>query len=264
VDKIFAYCGLVLEILLFARIINQKIYRVFPFFSAFILESFLSDGFMFFLYAHASIHVYYKFYLIDYMATSLLLFAVIVELISVVLKLYLPESYRAIWTISAFALLVIGAILWPLARFFSPINLDILGLFYYRTLAITAMLRILIFVVIAAFSRVLAIGWRYRELQIATGLGFYSIVFLAVTEFHVHQAVGPNYHFLDQLAVLSYLASLIYWLLMFGKKEPERKEFTGKMAELVLRLANKSTVDAPGVTGTSLPRSPGSEEPERR
>ena len=37
-----------------------------------------------------------------------------------------------------------------------------------------SILRILFFLVLAGGSQLLSIGWRDRELQVATGLGFYS------------------------------------------------------------------------------------------
>jgi hypothetical protein len=52
-----------------------------------------------------------------------------------------------------------------------------------------AILRVVLFLVLAIASHWLAIGWRNRELQIATGLGLYSLGSLVGTLAHQHQSV---------------------------------------------------------------------------
>jgi hypothetical protein len=100
-----------------------------------------------------------------------------------------------------------------------------------------SILRILFFLGLAGCSQLLSIGWRDRELQIATGLGFYSLVSLAVWMHHSGQATGPQYHLLDQMVSVSYVCSLAYWLVSFATKEAERREFTPQMQSLLLAMA---------------------------
>jgi len=89
----------------------------------------------------------------------------------------------------------------------------------------------------------LSIGWRNREFQVATGLGFYSIVSLAVTVLHTHQIVGkqyqwgPQYHGLDEVVMVSYIGVLAYWVFSFATKETERREFTPQMQSFLLAMA---------------------------
>ena len=106
-----------------------------------------------------------------------------------------------------------------------------------RLLQTTAILRILFFLVLAGCSQLLSIGWRSRELQIATGLGFYSLVSLGVAMLHTHQTMGPLYRHLNQVEVASYLCSLLYWVFSFAQKEAERREFSPQMQNLLLAVA---------------------------
>jgi len=46
--------------------------------------------------------------------------------------------------------------------------------------------------------------WPDREFPVTTGLGFYSIVSLAVTVLHSQQIVGPWHLRLDWLGILGY------------------------------------------------------------
>jgi hypothetical protein len=90
----------------------------------------------------------------------------------------------------------------------------------------------------AGFSQLLAIGWRNRELQIATGLGFYSIVSLAATMVHTYQKVGTPYHWLDEVVALSYFGALSYWVLSFATKEAERRNFTPQMERFLVLVGS--------------------------
>jgi hypothetical protein len=90
-------------------------------------------------------------------------------------------------------------------------------------------------------------------MQIATGLGFYSMVSLAVQMMDSHLALGPMYRRLDQVVVASSVGSSLYWVYCFAQKEAERREFTPQMEHFLLALAGnaRSTLIAlTGVTGT--------------
>ncbi|MDR5728885.1 MAG: hypothetical protein RB191_15810 [Terriglobia bacterium] len=104
----------------------------------------------------------------------------------------------------------------------------------------TSILRILFFLVLAGLSQLLSIGWRDRELQVATGLGFYSLVSVAVEMAHSHQTMGAQYRLLNQIVVASYVLSLLYWAFSFAQKEAERREFTPKMEQFLLALAGNA------------------------
>ncbi|HZL50935.1 MAG TPA: hypothetical protein VFC37_08310 [Terracidiphilus sp.] len=137
------------------------------------------------------------------------------------------------------ALIAIGGlILWPIAGLAAPSNLAPDGMNFFRLQQTPAILRAIFFLALAGFSQVLSIGWRDRELQIATGLGFYSIVSLAVTILHTHQLTGTQpYHWLDVLAGVSYLAALGYWVYAFATQPAERREFTPQMRSMLLAVA---------------------------
>jgi hypothetical protein len=122
-----------------------------------------------------------------------------------------------------------------------------------------AILRVVIFMGLAGFSQLLSIGWRNRELQIASGLGFYSMFSLAITLIHSHQSVGSYYQLVDRLGVASYVCSLVYWIVSFSQKEVERQEFTPQMRNFLLTVsgAAHSTRVALGDSGMVKPRKPG-------
>jgi hypothetical protein len=131
-------------------------------------------------------------------------------------------------------IVLIGAAVWPFATRPGLSALSMAGRMTFHTQETFAILRVLFFLVLAGCSQLLSIGWRDRELQIVTGLGFYSLVSLAVWMQH---STGPQYHVLDQIVAVSYVCSLAYWIFAFSQKEAERQNFTPQMQDLLLAMA---------------------------
>jgi hypothetical protein len=108
----------------------------------------------------------------------------------------------------------------------------------------SSMVRIVLFLLLAGFSQLLSIGWRDRELQIATGFGFYAVASLSVILLHMDQGASPalrnQYHLLDQLLSASYDCSIGYWIISFAQKVPERREFTPQMQNFLVALAGNA------------------------
>jgi len=92
----------------------------------------------------------------------------------------------------------------------------------------STILRILFFVLLAGGSQLLSIGWRDRELQVATGLGLYSMVSLTVAVLDLHQTTASQVEHLNQMRLP---ATSVAWLLVFSfaQKEADRREFTPQM-----------------------------------
>jgi hypothetical protein len=112
------------------------------------------------------------------------------------------------------------------------------------------------FLVMASFSQLLSIGWRDRELQVATGLGFYSIVSLLVVLLHSHQSTDSlQYHKLDVMEAVSYLCTLSYWVLCFATKEQKRKEFSPQMQHLLVLMGGGARTNRIALTDLPSKRS---------
>jgi hypothetical protein len=106
-----------------------------------------------------------------------------------------------------------------------------------RSQQTVSILRVLLFLVLAGFSQLLSIGWKDRELQVATGLGFYSLVSLSITVWHSHQTTDVQYRSLEGLLAAIYVCPLLYWVFSFSQKEAERREFSPQMQGLLLAVA---------------------------
>jgi hypothetical protein len=181
---------------------------------------------------------YFNVYFAQTVIDSALLFCVLVELAWSVLRPVRASLSRSALLVVAALLLLAGAAIWPFA------NLPGLAhaasrqwLLLVQLEQTVSILRILFFLFLALGSQFLSIGWRDRELQIATGLGFFSLVNVAISILQARQSAGLQYVHLQQFVVAGFLASLIYWLVSFAQKEAERREFTPQMQSMLLAVA---------------------------
>src|SRR5271157_3280847 len=142
-------------------------------------------------------------YFTVYFAATVIYFAlefgVLVELTWSVLRPYRTSLPRGAVVVVAGLVVALGAAIWPFATIPGFSYLPPEWHFLMRLEQTTSILRILVFLLLAGCSQLLSIGWRDRELQIAAGLGFFSLVSVAVWMNHAGQTYGPQYHILDQI-----------------------------------------------------------------
>jgi hypothetical protein len=231
------------EAVLILVLIRNRVFRTFPAFFLFVCWSFLSDLIFFRLqFLSLSPPTYLKFYEIQLVIDASMIFAVLVELAWSILRPIRASLPKNAWIGIAVFIAIVGLVLWPIAGLALPVNkLLPAGLVFFRLQQTFAILRVVIFLAMAGLSQLLSIGWRNRELQVATGLGFYSIIYLAVAILHTHQASGtPQYHWLDEMGNASYLCALAYWVFSFATKEAERRAFTPQMQTFLLAVAGSA------------------------
>ena len=172
------------------------------------------------------------------MIDAALLLGVLVELAWSVLRPLrgsLPRS--SVWLVGIL-ILVAGAAIWPFAALpglaHSASKELLLCAQIQQTMSI---LRILFFLVLAGASQLLSIGWRDRELQIATGLGVFSIIALTVAVLQTHGATVSQFKILYRVEVAGYACCSLYWIFSFAQKVAERREFTPQMRSFLLAAA---------------------------
>jgi hypothetical protein len=181
-------------------------------------------------------------YLVLAFVDSALLFGVLVELAWSVLRPVRAFLTGKMILVIVALILVLGAIIWPLAGMLEAAHLSLEKAVLAHLMQTVSILSVLVFMVLAAGSQLLSIGWRDRELQIATGLGFYSLVSLTAAMIDAHASTWAQYRHVDVYVVASYLFSLVYWIVSFAQKEAERKEFTPQMQSFLLAMAGATRV----------------------
>jgi hypothetical protein len=217
-------------------LIKARVFRLLPAFFLYVCWSLVSDAVLFYAQHSVSTDAYYAIYEIQTVVDSILMFAVLVELSWSVLRPIRGSLPKFAWIAIAALIAVAGLLLWPLAGLTLPANLAHQGRIFFRLQQTFAILRVVVFLAMAGFSHLLSIGWRNRELQVATGLGFFSILSLGVAVMHTHQLIGQQYHWLDELGSAGYLGSLSYWVIAFTTKEAERQNFSPQMESFLLLI----------------------------
>lgn len=233
---VFWVGGVLAEVGVVVVCIRRRLFSAFPVFCAYIVWSLLVDVGVYSL-RFVSLDTYSLVYTPQMVIDALFQFAVLLELGWSVLRPLRSSLPRRSIFILAFLILVAGAVIWPLAAWTIPNSVRQDSRVLLQLQQTFAVLRVVVFMAMAGFSQVLSIGWRHRELQIATGLGFFSIVNLAVAFIHMHMNPAvPLYDQLNGLVVASYLCTLIYWVVSFSQQEQQRQEFTPQMRSFLLAV----------------------------
>jgi len=235
--------GMTAEVALILLLFRGRVFRTLPIFFLYLCWSLLSDGLLYYVRINFPQN-FFQIYIVQLVADSILIFALLVEVAWSILRPIRNSLPKNSWIGIAVLVAVGGAILWPIAGLAAPDQLTREGLNLFRLQQTPAILRAVFFLALAAFSQLLSIGWRDRELQIATGLGFFSIISLGVTVIHTHQVIGvPEagwgipYHWLDRAVAFSYLGALVYWCAAFATQTVERREFSPQMKSMLLAVA---------------------------
>ncbi len=236
-DNALWFAGVLTETAVVCLLFYRRTWRTLPVFCSYCIWDVLSN-----LSEYATESFYPNRYFDALFALTIidaaLLFCVLVELAwSVLRPLRTSLSRRALVVVAAL-ILIAGAAIWPFAAFPGLVHVTTeQGLLYAQLQLTVSILRILFFLLLAAGSQWLSISWRDRELQVATGLGFYSIVTVTVTLLQAHETTESQFYHLSQLAVAANVCSLLYWLVCFARKEAERREFTPQMQSFLLAVA---------------------------
>jgi hypothetical protein len=242
IDKVFYITGIVSEAAVVGLLLYRRAWRTLPVFFLYCTCALVSDSFAYALTIFSPKGYSIRFYFVATAIDFALQFGVLVELAWSVLRplrAYLPR--KALFVLAA-VILAVGAAIWPFASLSGvayPSNTWHLVIQLQQTVSI---LRILFFLVLAACSQLLSLGWRDRELQVATGFGFYSLVSLAVATVNTHHATVLQFSQLSRVVVVSFLFSLAYWVFSFAQEEAERREFTPQMQSILLSLAGNAKI----------------------
>ena len=235
----------------------RKTWKTLPWFFLFCVWALTSDIAEYVVSTHFR-SAYLNTYFIARIIESVLEFGVLVELAWSVFRPYQKSLPRATVWVLGIVLGATGAAIWPFVRVAGLAHERAQWQYLGRVEQTDSILKVLLFLILAGCSQLLSIGWRDRELQVATGFGFYSLAALAVSMVHTHQTAGAQYLRLDQILVGCYVCSLAYWVFSFAQKEVERREFSPQMQGLLLAVAGAARSTRISMTeGTGKPANGG-------
>ncbi len=219
-----------------ALMLYRRLWRSFPVFLTYVVWIFLAD-----LIAYAVIAIdrslYAWIYLVLSVVDSVLLLGVLVELAWSILRPLRAALARTALIPVIGVVLAVGAAVWPFGSLPSLTGTTQQNLLIVHLQQTVSILQIVFLLVLIGSSQLLSIGWRDRELQVATGLGFYSFVNIGIAALQRHQASYSQYRVLNEFEIVAFLCTLLYWIACFAQKEAERREFTPQMQSFLLSVA---------------------------
>ena len=236
VSSLLAIIGIIAQAAVIAVLVWRRAYRSLPIFFSYIVWGAAGDGTILILRTLLHSRSLYP-YEIEIYVDSAFQYLVLIELAwSAVRPIQRSLSKRFLIGISL-AIAAAAMLAWPLSAIQETSGYPSALLVALHAQRSFALLRILFLLLLLCCSHFLRIGWRDRELQVATGLGFYSLVSLAGMMIQSHQAYGRHYYYVEVAVACSYLLSLCYWILSFAQPEAARREMTPEMRHVLLGMA---------------------------
>jgi len=221
-DTALPRAGMILQPLLLILLAKRRLLCELPVFSFYlgfgVLTIFAGEAILRF-----SPTWYLHFYLVNICGDALLGLCVLAELGRSVLRCNRRSSSK--WPLALLLLVPASLLIWPLAHWTIPPHLSLTWILCFRLEQTIAILQVASLLALVWWSNLLHLRWPDRELRIASGLCSFSLVALLVAVVHTHQAIGPEYHWLDQAASASYLGVLAYWVVTLRTKSNDDARF---------------------------------------
>lgn len=242
-DNLIGLVATVAEVLLLGILIGRRLYKAFPVFSAYIGWQLISDLLLFLvLSAKHGVQgtLYNDMYYLFIAIADVLELGVLLEIATNVLSPARESLQRKILYFFIGAMVLVGA-----CAFFIAVYANAATFQHPRTFIVmdttAAILRLILFLLIAGFSQVLGLSWRNHVLQLASGLAFYSVVLLVVqlaqSRLHAGALYSSDYLFWGQVEMIGYLCTMYFWCYAFVKKEAPRKEFSPQMTQFLVSFS---------------------------
>lgn len=250
-DNTIWLAGIVTEAAVVGLLIYRRVWRQLPLFCVYCAWDLLINiaGLSaHLLHSSTKAPLYLTTYLLATIIDSCLQFGVLVELTWSVLRPIRASLPRFTLVAISIAILAAGAVVWPFIVIPPMPGVPLIWHVLLHLQQTVSILRVLFFLLLAGCSQFLSIGWQDRELQLATGLGIYSLVGVAVTMLQSHQTTVSQYVLLNRIAVAGFLCSLLYWVFSFAQKQAERRAFTPQMQNMLLAVAGVARADRTALT----------------
>ena len=242
-DSALWIAGILGEVSLLGILLVRRAYRIFPVFVGWVALTVLLEPAFYWFGHHLSFSDYLRVFFALSLSQYLVELGILVEITVNVLRPVNKSLPKGVLYFLAAATVIVGIV-----AFFLTTHLNASTLAHPRAYVVMsttmAILRMVTFLLIAALSQVLGLGWKNHVLQLASGLAFYAAVSLIVELAHSGLRAGPDYTHeftnLDHFRVLGYLCALSYWCYSFARKEAPRKEFSPQMTQLLVSISGSA------------------------
>ncbi len=232
--------GIALEVVVVGLLIYRRTFRIIPCFTAYVVWTILSDSIMVSLLRKQQAYV--NVFAVEMTLDSILQFIVLLEVVWRTLNPIRTELSRRVLVFAAVFTIAAGVLLWPLAGLCIRKNMPHIYHYVTQMQQTISFLRIVFLLVLTCSSKLLSIGWRDRELQVTTGLGFYSIASFGGFLLHINTPRNPIAFERIEIGITTcYLLTLIYWVSALVQKEARRQTFTPEMEQFLWKITGNAS-----------------------
>jgi hypothetical protein len=234
------------QLALLLVLVIRRLHRSFPLFAAYVSWQLISD-LLLFLAISGSVGFLRRNYTATYyslnVVTYLLELSVLVEIGSNVLRPARKVLSQKVLYLLLSSILAVGVIYFLLVEWLKAAQFANLRIFLIAD-ETSAILCLVIFLLVAAFSQILGLTWKNHVLQLATGLAFFSLIDLVSQLMLNRLAAGPayasQYRFWGRFQTVSYFCTVFFWCYAFLKQEAPRKEFSPQMQKILVQLSGSA------------------------
>ena len=238
IDGLIFILSVIAEATLAGMIVKRGMGRIYPILLTYLIFNLIEDPLGWML---QNSHSYTRFYFIVTVLDYVLQLLIVAEVAGQVIrpaKRSLPFPMLPVVTVAVLVCAIIAASFSPQLHMGTG-HLEQVSM---RVTLGLAILKLLLFAVLAGFAQMLGIGWKNHVLQFATGLAFYAAVslFVQINSTHLpavdRGAYVAHLVLLAQIQSAAYLATLAFWTWAFSRNEAPRKEFTPQMQQVLVTI----------------------------
>jgi hypothetical protein len=246
-DNFLWAAGFVGHVALLLVLLLRHRWRQFPIFTGFIATHIVVSVALFLVSRYGTRHSYAA----TYWSTSALDFifqlALIFEVARVVLR---PTGTWVRDARSAFILTggVGAAVALALSLAVKPLMPSSLDIWEIRGDLFTALLDCELFLAMLYASNRLGLVWRNHVMGLAQGLTIWAFGAVASDIAHIIYGWSRSFLVLDHLLMFLYLATLVYWTVVFWRPEPVREPLSMEMKDYLVALHSRVQYDLEKVT----------------
>jgi hypothetical protein len=253
-DLFFWAAGLLGHLILLVVLYLRGNAKTFPLFTGLIASRIAQTAVLYAVYRFGTQPDYFRVYWTFAFFDIVLQLGVLYEIASIVFRplgAWAPDVRRKLCLLVAGSFLIASVLAWlaspPTERFGQTILVK--GNLFAASLLST------LFVVVTSVSTRVGLPWRSHVLQLAQGLGIYSIATFIVEAADTYFGLPTHaddyriFRFVEHCRIAIYLCCLGYWIVSLYRKEVPRHSITPEMRNRLFDLRNAAACHASLIQG---------------
>jgi hypothetical protein len=253
-DLFFWAAGLLGHFILLVVLFLRGNAKTFPLFTGLIASNIAQTVALYTVHRFGTDSDYFRGYWTFAIFEVVLQLGVLYEIASIVFRplgVWAPDVRRKLCLLVSVSFIIAGGLAWlaspPTERFAQSL--------FVKGSLFAAVLLSALFVVVTSVSTRVGLPWRSHVLQLAQGLGIYSIATFIVEAADTYFGLPTHaddyriFRFVQHCRIAIYLCCLSYWIVSFYRKEVPRHSITSEMRNRLFHLQSAAAYHASRIQG---------------